>query len=574
MAATEQQWEQGPGLLASVWRYKYFVAAVAVVVAVATYWLSVGQSPTYEAQASLVLVNPGTESVFEGSPRFIDPVQYVPRRTQQMTSRPVLERASALLDNEISADALERRVSAEADVELETITVTASASTAESAAAVANAVVSAYQSVVQERAQDDAEAAIAELEEVRSSLQEQVSELEAQIAEEAGAQVGDPNSPETVAGEQANLVLSSRLEALNAQLLDLQSRAQQLAVNATVNGSGVDYVELARAPDQPASPQPFRDAALAFVLALGLASAFAYWLAGRNEQIQSRSAPERILGAPLLGEIPVYTTSRSGGLAERLALPIAAAEAYEFVLSSLEFALGAVNGSSVVISSAAPEDGKTSTAVQLAVAATRNGRQAVLVDADLRIRGLSKLLEASKKPGLTELVTRRASLGQVMQRYRVSDGANLPVVPAGLMAQDSTVLLRSPDVGRVFGEIAEDSGMVIVDSPPLLAATDASVLASHLDGIVLVVNAGTPVEHLRRVRERLEFTSTPLLGYVYNRSNTAVVTYYDYGLNGRPQRRPRILGKSAQGSPADRRPIGASSGQGSMSRSVETRRSR
>ena len=113
--------------------------------------------------------------------------------------------------------------------------------------------------------------------------------------------------------------------------------------------------------------------------------------------------PAAVLGAPLLGEVPDYAGPQTGTLSGQLHLEPALVEGYQFVLSSIEYALEHNGGSSVLVTSASQGDGKTTTVLQLAMAASRDGRRVVLCDADIRAQGLTRLLGVTERTGLTDL---------------------------------------------------------------------------------------------------------------------------------------------------------------------------
>jgi capsular exopolysaccharide synthesis family protein len=286
-----------------------------------------------------------------------------------------------------------------------------------------------------------------------------------------------------------------------------------------------------------------RDAAVVATLGFGLASAFAHWRSGRSQRIETRVDAAAVLDVPLLGEIPRFKGSGSlrGG---NLVLGGEASEAYEFVLSSIEFALAEVGGSSILITSASPGDGKTVTALHVAMAAARESRRVRLVDTDLRAHGLTSLLRAEHRPGLVQLAAGEVSLDECIRPYRLSDRARLDVVPAGVSPANSTGLMRAPEFRGAIEYIRRNSELAVLDSAPLLAVADATVIATQVDAIVLVVDSRTPVDQLRKMRERLTFVPTPLLGYIYNRADTSRAArdgygYGSYGSNG--QGRPGLL---------------------------------
>lgn len=509
----EQAWRHGPGVVASLWRYRIVVGALTVVGALAGYGLSLLQAPTYEASARLFLADPRNSDVFSGDiGEAIDSENYAQQQVQLLTSRAVLEQAAGNLDNGPDASGLASRITAEVAMAGGfVVEVHATAGSAEGAAALANAVTEGYQQVVARTEAARAAAAAAQLEPSRQAYEIQVAALQEQLAQAPG-----------------NGVLENQIQQVSAQLLQLESRAQELLVNAAAFGSGVELAEEAVAPEAASGPAPLRNAVGLGLVAGGLGGAFAYWRAGRTRVTTTRADPAQILGAPLLGEIPDYRSPGSGTLAGQLALEPATAEAYQFVLASIEFALEQVGGSSLLVTSAAPGDGKTTTALQLAMAASRDGRRVVLLDADIRAKGLTRMLGLAERTGLTELALQHLDVDDSVHYLPVSPGL-LPVVAAGGGVDDAGGFFRTPQFRKAVQRIKDEAELVMVDSSPLLAVADTTVIASQVGGLVLVVDHRTQLAQLEQIRERLAFISTPLLGYVYNRSDSPTLSAYEYG---------------------------------------------
>ncbi len=510
-ALAEERWGQGPGLLASVWRYRFVVVGVTVLAGAAGFGLSRLVPPSYEATARLFLADPRNIAVLGEDRVAIDPERYVAQQGELLTSRPVLERAARTLGDGMTAGDVGDAVSVATDPESDRIEVTATARDPQEAADIAQAVADGYQDVVREGQLARAQDAVDQLAPARQDLQRRLDELQAQTP------------PGTV-----NPVLDGQVAALTQQLLDLEARAQQVQVNAAAFGSGVQLTEAAEPPSGPSSPSALLWTAAGVLLGAGAATALAYQRAGTARRVEGRADPARVLGTPLLGVVPAYTPTAEG-LAGQLTLEPGVAEAYQFLLASIEFALEQVGGSSLLITSAMPGDGKTTSALQLSMTASRDGGRVVLVDGDIRAQGLTRLLGVQDRTGLTELALGNLEVDQSVHYLPVSEELLLPVVGAGSRVDDPGSFFRAPGFRKALQRVKDEAELVVVDSSPLLAVADTSVIGGQVDGIVLVVNRGTPLALLEQVRERLAFVSTPLLGYVYNRAERARGQAYGYG---------------------------------------------
>ena len=507
----------GPGLFEALWRFRWRVLLVVLAAGGVGYGLSLLQATTYQAEAGMILTDPRTAGVFEDTSAVIrDSSRYVRNQAEFAESTAVAARAAELLaDQGPTVGNIDGSVSVTPSSDLDLVTIRATQPTAVGAADVANSVAEAYQQLVREQVEENANAAIAELTGSKGELTTRVDLLETGLA-------ADPN----------NLVLQAERDAVIAQLVTLNTRVEQINVNMALYGSGVQYFQAAELPSSPATPKPVRNAAIAAVLGLLAAGALAWWRTESLPLAENRHDAAPILGAPLLGEIPEFSWDKTEGPAPTIFEPTSvAAEAYQFVVSSLAFALEQIEGSTVLITSPGPAAGKTITALNMSVAAIGDGTHILLVDADERARGLTRLGGDESVQGLTDLAQREdLELVDCLQRWEVSDTVTLNVVPAGSRLAASTGFFRSPEFRKVMATLRNAAPMVVIDSPPVLAASETVDIAAQVDGIVMVVEQGTPLHALEETRGRLEMTGKPLLGYVFNRA-VARHGKYGYGKN-------------------------------------------
>ncbi len=510
-----ERWAEGPSITASIWRYKWMVLASAVAVGLAAFVLSSLQSEEYEASARLTLTSPGTTVVFDRQAS-VPLERYLPQQAQRVTSPEVLTAAAESLGGGTTPGELARQLSVETNIQLVSMTITATAGSAERAAEIANAVSSAYQTSVREAGLERVNRAVQELEETAAGIQAQIEELTAQADDEG-------ELPPGVAGQ---------VGVLTQRIVEIDSLAQQLLVDARVFGTGVDLEVAAEPPGAPVAPRPRLAALGAAVLAAIFASAVAYWLAGRRKPVVSRDDPAEVLGVPLLGILPTYDVPEIGTLAQRTALEPSTAEAYRFVYSSLTAILRDSDATSVMVTSASPGQGKTETALQIAVTAHRRGQHVLLIDADLRMRGLSTFLRADRIPGLIDLAEIKAGHEPelLIMPYEIDGQRHLDILTAGRTSEHDGEHLSEGWFGQAFDAVTGGYELSVVDSPPLLAVADTATIAGFTDAIVLVVREGSDLDELQRVQQRLRFVRQRLVGYVYLSPSALDDTSFDYGL--------------------------------------------
>ncbi len=162
------------------------------------------------------------------------------------------------------------------------------------------------------------------------------------------------------------------------------------------------------------------------------------------------------------------------------------------------------------------------------------------MDADERARGLTRLGGEANLKGLTDLIRKNgATLRDCLVRWKVTDDRHVMVLPAGTPLPAATGIFRTQAFGKVMTDLRDAASLVILDSPPVLAAAETTDIALEADGIVIVVEQGAPLHALEEVRARVAMTGKPMLGYVFNRATRGpgrYGKYYSYGYGyGRSQ---------------------------------------
>ncbi|HVM14947.1 MAG TPA: AAA family ATPase, partial [Egibacteraceae bacterium] len=526
----QQGWAAaGPALLESIWRYRWLVLSVTVFAGLIGFAASHLQATVYEAGSELVLQDPSMGGVFQDTPAAATD-RYIRNQAQVAGSAPVAEAASERLDGRFTPGEIMAGTRAEAGFEVDVLTIRARASTGEAAAEMANAVALAYEDVANEDVQRGSQDRIDQLNERIADLKVELGEVEAQVQQELD-QAGADTAVMRPADIDALLPAGLRADRarLETELESLGLRLSQLVIDLG-GESVVRFRQEARAPATPTQPRPARNGAAAALLGLFGSSALAWWKAEHSRVAERRQDPAPVLRAPLLGQVPDFKAAGITGVDPTRTAPHSApAEAYQFIISSLQHALQQSGSTSVLVTSASPADGKTVTALNLAVAAARDGRRVLLADGDGRAMGLTSLADVAPSPGLTDLADMRMPFEGCVASIS-TPGETLSLVPAGTHPHDPAGFFRTPGFRKAMTRIKERADLVIIDTPPLLAVSDTSAIAGQVDGIVIVVSRGTSLNLLEEMRERLEFVGTPVLGYVFNRSVPR--SGYGYGAYG------------------------------------------
>ncbi len=331
----------------------------------------------------------------------------------------------------------------------------------------------------------------------------------------------------------------SRAQRSGASGLDLVERAHTLALLTELGYNNAQVAGEAVVPASPSSPKTKRNVLLGALLGLVLAFAFVFLLERLDRRIRSPEDFEEIYRSPLLGAIPdskALARSARGGGGPATALPPVEAEAFSLVLAHLRVFNVDRDLDTLVIASAEAGDGKTIVARHMAVAAARLGSRVLLLEADLRHPALAEQLDIKTGPGLAEVLAGGVAIGDAIQSVELD-----PVRTEGDGGRVLSVLTAGSALPRNPGESLQSSAMrtslewvkwtgyelVVVDTPPLSAVSDAFPLLGKVDGVVLVGRVG----HSRRdIAERLQQTLASSgvvpLGVIANSAKSGVPEPY------------------------------------------------
>ena len=338
-------------------------------------------------------------------------------------------------------------------------------------------------------------------------------------------------------------ILKRDLESYRTLYEGLMEKMKQAGVSAGLKSNNFRIVDVARVPTAPVEPNIPRN--LAFALMLGLTSGvgLAFLLEGLDNTVRTTEQAQMISGLPPLGMIPMGSrTAREGANPKRLVIATSKeavelvtqvrpqsqmAESYRALRTSLLLSNLGAPPKVIMITSALPQEGKTTTSINCAVVLAQKGIRVLLIDADLRRPSIHKTLGMGPRSGLSNVLTGSATLQQAITRSTVLP--NLSVLPAGTPPPNPAELLASTNMRDMLEELRGHYDHIVVDTPPTLSVTDAVVLSPRADAIVLVIRSGqTTKQALRRSRDILVQVNAKVSGVLLNAVDLSSPDYYYY----------------------------------------------
>ncbi|MCW2816650.1 MAG: hypothetical protein JWN84_4105 [Nocardioides sp.] len=300
----------------------------------------------------------------------------------------------------------------------------------------------------------------------------------------------------------------------------------------------VTVIRPATAPSRASTPIPALNLAVGLLAGLGLGIAGAAVRESLDTSVRDEDDVTESTGLATLGVVPISSAILAEPVLEPGSTDIVWAESYRKLRTNLSYLDPDNPPRCLMVTSALPGDGKTVTATNLAASLAQGGRSTVLVEADLRRPSLASLLGLSPDVGVTTVVSGKATIAEVVQHA----GPGFDVLTSGPVPPNPSELLGSQTFRGVIEQLLETYDSVVVDTPPLIAVTDAAVTAMVADAVIVVCMARrTKKQELRKAIDVLGAVDAPVAGVVLNQVPIAGRTYYQYSYEShdRPGRRAR-----------------------------------
>ena len=472
-----------------LWRGKWIVLACTVVGIALAVLFTLRASKVYEASA-VIQVNSGAITSANTGVNDIQQANQVVASTYAalLSSKSFLQEVRGrVLGGSLSASAIQSRTSASTTPNTSLVTLTAHGPSPANARALAADLANAFVGTLAAQARDRSQ-------QQQAQLQARITRLSRQISR-------------TASPVDAGALREARSQ-LQAQLAAVVSQGIQQGASATVFGD-------VTGSSAAISPRPTVNVAAGLLLGLLVGIGLAWARLRLDRGLHSSVEAEEILEVPVLGTIPVRRRFSTDDAV--------ISESFDVVRANLAFLSLDRPLQALTITSYNPREGKSSTSEGLAFAAARGDMSVVLVDADVRTRTLSQRLGYEDAPGLTNVVVGAVPLHEAL--VEIAPGVTL--LPAGPTPPNPPSLLASAQMREVVDALRSQFSLAIVDSPPVAHLADASILASHSDGVLVVARVGvTARADLNAAAASLRHSPAPVVGAVVLEPRTIDETYY------------------------------------------------
>jgi polysaccharide biosynthesis transport protein len=502
-----------------LWRRRWLILAATITAAGISLFVSARATPIYSSTSRVLFAAQDTSLFQSGGYVAPDPAQ-IATQEQVMTSPQV---AAAV------AGKLGREASEVTDVEAHgvgttrVLEITVKATSAEIAAKTATLYATTYQDQRREEAIAEAVRISTTLSERTAESKQKVEDLEAEILRATANRA----SPAELQG------LKLQRDAAQTAYIVYQQRADEAAVDATVLTGGVQVLVKGAIPTVQTSPKPRQSAALAVALGLLLGIVAAIALDFLDDSVKHVEEVERIVRPlPILGAIPAIVDWRNRNLARLVTIEDSgstASEAYRSLRTSVQFAGLRRDAHCLQISSPVAAEGKTTTLANLAVTLSLAGQRVTVVDCDLRRPRVHEFFGLSNEVGFTSVLLGDHPLSHAVQTVALPNGARIQLLASGPLPPNPAELLGTTRVAELLAALKNESDYVLLDAPPVLPVTDAVVLASRVDGVILVATAKvTGRRDLTQAVAAFQAADSPLLGVVVNGAEVSTGYNYEY----------------------------------------------
>jgi capsular exopolysaccharide synthesis family protein len=464
--------------------------------------LSFRQTPIYQASAAVRVRPPQS-----GSPSgyYTTLAQTAKTYSQLMTKRALLQQVIDDLGLRIGVEALMASITVAPETDTELLNVRVQGANPRRIADTANTLVKDFIAQVETQEQQQIDISL-------RSVQTRIGDLEARIATDA-REIAARSRPGLNADQQAELNHIQQRQAADAAIYAILIRNyEDLRSNQLARYETLSLVDPAAVPGHPIRPNKLLNTLLAAALAALLGVGLAFLVEHLDSSFKSEEEVRSALNVPVLGTLAFRRTGKAPDAdLITLAAPRAPdSEAYRRLRTNLLFSTVERSLKAVVVTSAVPREGKSRTAANLAITLAESGLRVILVDADFRRPAVHHLFRRIDERGLSNMILDDRVYPEFVHQTALP---NLKVIYGGTPPPNPSELLGSKRLLRIVHELATESDILVFDTPPINAVTDAALLAARFDATILVIEAGrTSRAAVQRAKDTIQAVGGSLAG--------------------------------------------------------------
>ena len=536
-------------------RWSWLLILLALIAGGTAYEVSKRGTPIYQA-STLIMINsaPGVQSDAYSSLYLAQ--QLTTTYAQTMTTRPMLDAVA----KKIGLESLPASIQVQLVQNTSLMRIVVQGSDPDQTALIANTMFSVFADQVQAdqatRYADAKKSLESQMEAINQQIQDTTDALTAinqkvqdtqnslNLLNQQIAAITQKSGLGAVSAEDRNQQeqLQSTLVQYQPQQTQLQTALSQYQNSYYYQMQSYEQVKLAEAQStslviqkdpavpqrSPIQPQPVRSALLAALVGLIIAAGIVFLIEFLDDSIRDPQEITRRWGLPVLGMIVRFNSSNGDALITVKQPRSPVSEAFRSLRTNLQFASIDAPIKTLLITSPSPEDGKSTVITNLASVIAQSGFRCVVVDADMRRPKIHRLLQLSNRMGLSdEFIRPQNSLNGSVQSTEYN---NLSAMTSGSLPPNPSELMGSDKMLEILTFLKENYDLVLLDTPPALVVTDANVLATRVDGVLLVIRPSvTKRAAVKYVIEQLRQVKANIIGVVFNDVNVRRSHYYYRG---------------------------------------------
>lgn len=495
-----------------IWRWTWLIILGISVAGISAFVVSKNMTPIYQSTSRLLIDQaPGTNSGNDYTQILVEE-RLAQTYVELLNTEPVLEETIIQLDLPFTTGQLKSKLSVSAPQETQIINIRVEDSDPNRAALIANALGDVF--IIQNQNRENLRYAkpIEKWENRLQTIGDDIEALETNI--NSLTALGEEITPE----EKATLSRfeSSRNEA-QIQYTEIFNNLNGLQIEQAKEASNLIQIEEAKASKSPIRPRTFTNVLLAAAVGGMIAIGIIFLIDYLDDTVKT---PDHVLedtNLTTLGAIAIIKMDQGGeGLITQQAPRDPISEAYRVIRTNLDFSAVDEKLKSLLISSASPGEGKSTTAANVAVVMAQTGKKVVLIDADLRRPMQHKIFNLSNNMGLTTSILDNQT--PVVEHLQETKTNNLRLLTSGPIPPNPAELLDSQRMQDVLQELQETVDLVVIDTPPVLTVADASIIGPYVNGALLVIDTGsTKREAFANAVERITRTGSHVFGVILNK---------------------------------------------------------